>query len=107
MTYPSQEQLKKISNWKLGSADNFNNLVKYVKSLWWSPSSFKVSGKRVITVKAATCGWSGNEDLIDALHANRAFWMLYWQKSERGGYHEFECRVATKKELGKIFKKTT
>ena len=37
-----------------------------------------------------TGGWSGNEDIIDAMRCNTMLWMLYWCSSERGGRYIFE-----------------
>ena len=36
-----------------------------------------------------TGGWSGNEDVIEAMRANHLFWILYWESSNRGGRHAF------------------
>jgi len=34
----------------------------------------------------ATGGWSGNEDIIQAMRENKSwFWMMSWHRSERGG----------------------
>lgn len=37
----------------------------------------------------ATGGWSGNEDMIDALKENFLFWGMCWEESRCGGRHVF------------------
>lgn len=39
-----------------------------------------------------TGGWSENEEAIDKL-VDTMFWVLYWQKSERGGKYTFTKEV--------------
>lgn len=81
--YPTDEEIRRIEDWPMGDP---RGMVEYVESVW---SHFY--GKMWRTprrVKFATGGWSGNEDIIGALHRN--IWgMCYWVKTERGGYHEY------------------
>jgi len=35
-----------------------------------------------------TGGWSGNEDIIEALKKSY-FWIFYWEKSVKGGHYYF------------------
>lgn len=46
----------------------------------------------------ATGGWSGNEDIIDAMCKNLVPWALTWEKSERGGLHVFHAPAHVKQE---------
>lgn len=39
-----------------------------------------------------TWGWSGNEDLLNALIENQLFWGLYWESSTIGGHYIFKLR---------------
>lgn len=41
-----------------------------------------------------TGGWLGNEEIIEALK-DTTFWGLCWQKSERGGHHNFRLTPYT------------
>ena len=40
----------------------------------------------------ATGGWSGNEELIEALGRNAIAYAMTWNSSHRGGLHIFEVR---------------
>jgi hypothetical protein len=43
-------------------------------------------------VTAHTGGWSGNEDIIEAMMENVLLWLAVWQRSERGGHFTFTNR---------------
>jgi hypothetical protein len=40
-----------------------------------------------------TGGWSGNEEIMTALQDNAYFFLLYWQRSKRGGHYYFKIPV--------------
>jgi hypothetical protein len=87
--YPDDEELNKISNW---DAKDFIGLMEYIYDLWkysdcgyWEKEEL-LDGN---TYKISTGGWSGNEDIIEALIRNHLFWMLYWRQSKRGGHYIF------------------
>jgi len=85
--YPDDFELDLIKKW---SAADLGALMVYVKTLWrWSDWGFKKRGQKYYL---HTGGWSGNEDLVDALHENSIFWALCWVKSERGGHYVFEVK---------------
>jgi hypothetical protein len=44
----------------------------------------------VLMLELHTGGWSGNEDIIEALQNHKLFWMMWWWKTERGGHYYFE-----------------
>jgi len=86
--YPEEEQLDKIANWSVWeSLHNFREFMDYVFSLW----SYRDWGWRqnndIYTI--STAGWSGNEDIIDAMQQNFVFWSLYWYSTRVGGHHIF------------------
>jgi hypothetical protein len=101
--YPTQEALDKIVNWR----GNFIDLMTYVKSIWWMPdwgwhllegpevtlgedSDYVPTQYTRMYYKISTGGWSGNEDIIEALQKNPIFWSMCWQSSRRGGHYEFD-----------------
>ncbi len=66
----------------------FDTLIEFIRPLFTEYGTIR-GPNRLGNVYMATGGWSGNEDIIDALHRNVAFWGLSWQKSERGGAYWF------------------
>lgn len=97
--YPDPKSLKQIEKWdvlKQGVPDLLD-LIK--ENTNWFDWSISIKGKKVIRFEYHTGGWSGNEDVIDALRRNILFFRLFWQKSERGGHHYF--RIFTIKERSK------
>lgn len=85
-SYPTKDELKQIKRW--GYKDP-KGLLEFIEDLWWQPDwGFKLTGKRVLKLELHTGGWSGNESIIRALRENM-FWMLYWQRSDRGGHYYF------------------
>ena len=94
--YPTQAELGEIREWKIATPQAAIDLVEYIKTLWQYATCgyFTVLNRGdSIEVKMSTAGWSGNEDIIQALRANM-FWTLYWQKSERGGHYTFSITLA-------------
>jgi hypothetical protein len=92
MEYPSKQELDKIKNWSCLTYNDGVSLAEYIVSLWnWSEYG-PLKGKRVKTLTLRTGGWSGNEDIIDALNHNFMFTSLFWQKSERGGLHIYKIK---------------
>jgi hypothetical protein len=88
--YPDESDLQKIREWD-AIKDPFG-LVEFIK-LICNYDAICWTGKKVWQVEFHTCGWSGNEDIINALHDNKhLFWGIYWQKSERGGHYYFKIR---------------
>lgn len=44
-----------------------------------------------------TGGESGNESVIEAMSANKFYWLTAWRSSERSGLHVFELPAYLKK----------
>ena len=84
--YPTEEEIAKIKQWP---NTDFKGLMAFIKEeCWWMPDwGWSNRGK---TYRVSTGGWSGNEEIIDALHKNdNFFWALCWQSSRRGGHYVF------------------
>jgi hypothetical protein len=84
--YPTDEELKEIETEK-----NIERLIDLVCTLWWHGEDYAIwkEGRFRWSLELHTVGWSGNEDIIIALQKN-VFWMLFWEKTERGGHYYFK-----------------
>ena len=83
--YPSEDDLKRIEAWDVRDCAG---LWDFLCSIWcWGDWGCSIQGGMW---RLATGGWSGNEDIIGALQENKMFWLLCWQRSERGGLHWFK-----------------
>ena len=86
--YPTEKELEIIRQWN-PAKDSVFDLLEHIRSCWnWADERFVLTGKRVLKLYLSTGGWSGNEDIITALH-NTFFWFLFWIKSTRGGHYWF------------------
>lgn len=89
--YPSEDALKSL---RCNSTDlkHVDSWLEFAKSLWMYPEAFREhtlkDGTRIISI--STLGWSGNEDVIDAMQSH-VFWTLFWHSSIRGGH--FQLRI--------------
>ena len=88
--YPTQQEidlLKMYSGYEFNdNGYDFEKLLELLKSIWWAPDwGFKQYGDKI---ELHTGGWSGNEEIIEILRKS-LFWVLYWEKSERGGHYYF------------------
>ncbi len=91
--YPSPATLQHIRSWP---AEDPRGLVQYLCEAWWP--GFGRKGQdgpyyrfawRGGYLRLATGGWSGNEDIVEAL-SKSMFWVMRWRRSERGGLHIFK-----------------
>ena len=91
--YPEECELAKISAWQV-KQDDMKAFLDYLESKWhWPDSGFKLTGKKVLRLELHTGGWSGNEEVIDALEKNWIFWTLSWMSSHRGGHYYFRIKL--------------
>lgn len=85
--YPEEEDLKRVETWP---REDFVGLMKFVESIWWPDGGKWGWRQRGKVFRLATGGWSGNEDIIDALRHNYMFWARCWHLSRRGGRYIFQ-----------------
>lgn len=57
------------------------------RQLWAYPDYFRQPAPGYWEI--STGGWSGNEDIIEAMQDNQVFWSLHWLESRRGGHYKF------------------
>ena len=89
--YPTKVQLKRITNWKCSNYNKAVALAEYVCNLWHWSDWASLTGKRVLTLRLVTGGWSGNEDIVSAFRKN-VWFSIYWCRSERGGLHIYKIK---------------
>lgn len=82
--YPSEEELERVRSW---SVDDVEGLFEFVREIWNWPEMASMEGGML---RLATGGWSGNEDIVEAMRGNWRFWVMCWQSSHRGGLHWFK-----------------
>ena len=82
--YPTDETLETIEKWPFMDCKGW---FSFIGEAWYWPEMFDVNGN---TVSASTGGWSGNEDIINAMERNELMWVISWKCSQRGGHYEFE-----------------
>ncbi len=91
--YPSLEELSSIEKWPLEKYTDYVDLAEFIVAIWHYGGEWAtLKGKRVKTLRLATGGWSGNEDIIRALDKNFMFGQVCWQMSKRGGLHIYKFK---------------
>lgn len=97
--YPTETTLRIVKRWAITGPDDCDALLAFVHKAWRYPDYMRRQSHRRRAYSGAslrrrwfvsTGGWSGNEELIGALMANRLFWMFSWVSSRRGGHYVFE-----------------
>ena len=87
--YPTEQSLNYVKSWPY---KNMVSLFEFIKPAFDKYGLIELEenedNKKKWTI--ATGGWSGCEDVIDALRDNYIFWALYWDSSYRGGKHIFK-----------------
>lgn len=91
--YPTPDVLKQILLWP---QNDFQGMMKFIKSLWnYSNCGYwtETDTEDGIEYSVSTCGWSGNEEILEMMRDNvNMFWTLCWVQSRRGGHYIFEVK---------------
>lgn len=88
--YPTDEELNFIRLWD--DYKNYDKLMEYIKNLW-QYADCGYWKQKDNEYYLSTAGWSGNEDIINALKENCMFWSFCWYESKRGGHYKFVLRI--------------
>ncbi len=86
--YPTDEALKMIENWDVFA--HKQEFIDYLESLWSQDFNYNGAGYQDKLLRLSTGGWSGNEDIIQAMRKNTMFWLFAWEQSRRGGHYIFD-----------------
>ena len=87
--YPDEVSLKQIEHWDILTQPIEGLLSLIEENTNWADRQIERRGKRVIYYTYHTGGWSGNEDVIEALQRNSLFWAMFWRKHIKGGHYYF------------------
>ncbi len=87
MATPPEETITVIAEWPVREFESFAALMGFVEKAWRYPEFFYVDEKGEYHL--STGGWSGNEDLIQAMQGNLVFWGVCWLESRCGGHFKF------------------
>lgn len=87
--YPTEETLKAVREWP---CEDFEGLIAFMKRAWQWPEFIQPLPQGGYSF--STGGWSGNEDLMQALEENRPVYFMYWYASLRGGHYEYRKNFA-------------
>lgn len=88
--YPDAEDLAEIRDWP---NPDWRGLLTFVRALWEYAEHGGYSC-RGSTYRLSTAGWSGNEEIVEAMGENAEFWRDCFVSQERGGHYTF--RVPTR-----------
>lgn len=82
--YPTEGQLQALRDWPLNDPRGFLDFAQY---LWWMQDW----GWPELEGEVSTGGWSGNEDIIDAMQEAQQglLWHQVWRCTRRGGHYVF------------------
>lgn len=88
--YLSVKGLEIIENWPIEESDT---LLDSIKPVWMHSDCgcwHKYQERKLYRI--ATGGWSGNEDIIEALSKTQdgIWWHMWWIMSKRGGLYIFQ-----------------
>jgi len=64
--YPSEQDLETIRKWDC--LKDPEGLLDFILPYWERHGWYKKSGKKFVNLQLSTGGWSGNEDVIAAMH---------------------------------------
>lgn len=93
--FPADAELALIAQWKVPP---YEPLMAFVRERWvyltlWDEHEAQDElwpDRKVRRYAISTGGFSGNENLVNALRCNAAFWHACWVQSRRGGHYLFE-----------------
>lgn len=84
--YPTEEELKRLREWPM---EDPRGWLEFAHSIWWCAEWGWPDGVGPGHIHASTGGWSGNEDIIDAMQDNWILWHQTWDTTRRGGHYTF------------------
>lgn len=98
-SYPTRGELKRVRKWPHTDPDGWFVYIRSIGEYWpsswgWIEEEGDDNGKPVKELHISTGGWSGNEEILDAMQRNYILWSLTWHNHQRGGHYIFRPRDA-------------
>jgi hypothetical protein len=99
--YPEPDVIETIEKWDI-QKQSVTGLIDLIEANWWGGDVGGLKRKKT-TLELHCFGWSGNEEIIDALRRTKfpSFYGLFWWKEITGGHYYFR----NIKEFSEVFKK--
>lgn len=98
--YPTQKALDLITEYGNYDGETALKWFALIKPLWhlsswgWREEDDEDHWGKIRRFYLSTAGWSGNEEIIEAMKLNDWYlWNECWEQSNRGGHYIFEVRV--------------
>lgn len=92
--YPTQDFLKWIEEYDTVKGDVFLYIQTILDNWYHGDYGWRIQrvyrGERKVFI--STCGWSGNEDMIEAMQKNYIFWAVSYFSHQRGGHYVFKVK---------------
>lgn len=84
--YPTEAELDRIRTWPPSAG--WREAFAFIRTCWWAADwGFSEQGD---AYSLSTGGWSGNEEIITAMMANKLLWTVCWSSVRRGGHYVFQ-----------------
>ena len=90
--YPTETELKLIREWDYKDPHGW---LDFIKTCWWSADwgwreqEYRDAGEKWRRCLVSTGGWSGNEEIVEAMRGNLFLWHLTWEEHRKGGHFKF------------------
>jgi hypothetical protein len=93
-SYPTEEFLKWIETYDTVNNDPLE-FIRVILDEWYHGDfgwriQRKYKGERKVFI--STCGWSGNEEMMNALQSNTLFWIRHYYSHRTGGHYTFRFK---------------
>lgn len=82
--YPTEEQIETIKKW---NPADLHGLMEFIQKIWTFADWGWRQEDQIYYI--STGGWSGNEEIIEAMRDNLIWWAFFWEQSKRGGHYIF------------------
>jgi len=88
--YPTDEELAQLREWDLHDPRGWLEFAKSIGNYWPDDSYWGEDPPG--TLHVSTGGWSGNEEIIDAMQEAQwgLLWHQVWESHRRGGHYTFD-----------------